>query len=110
MRILALNIRSTTEAPVAFQFDTPKQVEFAWNWIVVKDRLADFSYRPSSEGVNEDRAMLSSYLSTFRTTGVFVPLETATIVRLVENFWGADLNRTLYPLIIETDDAKEDSS
>lgn len=99
MRILAVNRKLTTEADVAFLFDTPAQIRAAWRWLIENDRLHSFSYRPKSEGVNEDRAFLQQYLSDYRLTKVYMPVETATIVRLVEGLFGADLHRTIYDVV-----------
>lgn len=99
MRILAVNAKLTSETDVAFLFNTPSQVRAAWRWLIENDRLGSFSYRPRSEGVDEDRAFLEQYLSEYRLTKVYVPLEWDAIVRLIENFFGADLDRKIYDVI-----------
>lgn len=99
MRILAVNRKLTTETDVAFLFDTPAQIRAAWGWLIENDRFHSFSYRPKSEGVNEDRAFLQQYLSDYRITKVYMPLESATIVRLIEEFFEADRDRTIYNVV-----------
>lgn len=99
MRILAVNAKLTTETDAAVLFNTPAAVRAAWRWIVENDRLGFFSYRPRSEGVNEDRAFLQQYLLEYRLTKVFIPLEAATIERLIGGFFGADLDYKIYDVI-----------
>lgn len=99
MRILAVNAKLTTETDAAVLFNTPAAVRAAWRWIIENDRLGCFSYRPRSEGVNEDRAFLQQYLLDYRLTKVFIPLEAATIERLIGGFFGADLDYKIYDVI-----------
>ncbi|KRF04300.1 hypothetical protein ASH00_14440 [Arthrobacter sp. Soil782] len=99
MRILAVNRKLTTETDVAFLFDTHAQIRAAWRWLIENDRLHSFSYRPKSEGPDLNRLFLEQYLIDYRLTKVFVPLETTTIVELVQNFYGADLDRTIYNVV-----------
>ncbi|GAA2173534.1 hypothetical protein GCM10009784_08220 [Arthrobacter parietis] len=46
-----------------------------------------------------DRAFLKQYLSEYRITKVYMPLESATIMRIIEGFFGVDLDRTIYDVI-----------
>jgi hypothetical protein len=62
MKILNINARSVGQVEIALPFETDVQVVRALEYLVSRGHLSEFSYRPESDGEDEDRALLASYL------------------------------------------------
>ena len=100
MKILNINRRSVGQVEIALPFETDEQVIAAWNYIFVDNhRMLDFSYRPDSEGINEDRAFIEGFLEGQRG-GNAMPVPAADKVRsLISKLWGADLSCDIRELV-----------
>ena len=100
MKILNVNRRSVGQVEIALPFETDEQVIAAWNYIFVANRrMLDFSYRPGSEGEDEDRAFIDAFLSSQRSDSPVPSPGAATIRRLIPKIWGAELNYDIRELL-----------
>ncbi|HEX9087755.1 MAG TPA: hypothetical protein VF867_09535 [Arthrobacter sp.] len=100
MKILNINARQTNQTDVALPFETDRQVCRAWEYLVSRGHLDDFSYRPASEGEDEDRAFIADFLRR-RAAGECQDggPEADEIRRLISKLWGAELNYDIRELL-----------
>jgi hypothetical protein len=99
MKILNINRRATNEIDVALPFEGDAHVLAAWEYIMDNRRADDFSYRPSSEGEDPDRAWMDQYLSN-RRAGTPQPFPNADQVRrIVPKIWQAEMNHDIRDLV-----------
>lgn len=100
MKILNINSRTVGQVEIALPFETDKQVVRALEYLVSTGHLGDFSYRPESDGEDEDRALLASYLRR-RRAGECMDggPEADEIRRVIPKIWGAELNYDIRELI-----------
>lgn len=100
MKILNINARSVGQVEIALPFETDEQVSFAWDYIFVVNRgMLDFSYRPTSEGEDKDRAFIDEFLSSQRSDHPLSSPDAATIRRTIPKLWGAELNYDIRELL-----------
>lgn len=99
MKILNINRRATNEIDVALPYETDAQVTAAWAYLVEHGTFFDFSYRPTSEGEDGDRAYIYAYLKFLRS-GEPLPAPTAEqIRRLIPKIWQAEMSYDIRELI-----------
>lgn len=78
MKIVNINPRYVGQVEIALLFETDRRMYRAFEYLVSRGHLDDFSYRPETEGEDEDRALIAVYLHR-RNSG---------------NTWTADLKPT----------------
>lgn len=100
MKILNINRRTVNQVEIALPFETDEQVSYAWTYLfVMHTNMLDFSYRPLSEGEDEDRAFIDAFLEGQRS-GTLMPLPDAeTIRRLLPKVFQAELAFDIRELI-----------
>lgn len=100
MKILNINARQTNQTDVALPFETDRQVCRAWEYLLSRGHLNDFSYRPESEGEDKDRAFIAD-LRRRRAAGECMDggPEADEIRRLISKLWGADLSYDIRELL-----------
>jgi hypothetical protein len=99
MKILNINRRSVGQVEIALPFETDAHVSRAWEYLVAGRHLGDFSYRPGSDGEDEDRAFIASYLRRRHEGECLEPPEPDQIRRAIPKIWGAELNYDIRELI-----------
>jgi hypothetical protein len=92
MKIININRRSVGQTEVALPFETDRQVRAAWEYLVAGLHLADFSYRPESEGEDQERANIASYLLSRHRGDCVESPEADQIRRMIPKIWGAELD------------------
>lgn len=103
MKIININRRSAGQTEVALPFETDQQVLAAWEYLVAGRHLADFSYRPSSEGEDKDRAYIESYLLARRRGECVESPDADQLRQMIPKIWGAELNFDIRELLIRKD-------
>jgi hypothetical protein len=98
MKILNINRRSVGQVEIALPFETDVQVGRAWEYLVSGGHLGDFSYRPESEGEDEDRA-IASYLRRRAAGECMEGPESDEIRRIIPKIWQAELSYDIRELI-----------
>lgn len=100
MKILNINRRSVGQVEIALPFETDVQVGRAWEYLVSKGHLGDFTYRPETEGEDKDRALIADYLRR-RRNGECMDggPEADEIRRAIPKIWGAELNYDIRELL-----------
>jgi hypothetical protein len=99
MKILNINRRSVGQVEIALPFETDVQVRHAWEYLVAGRHIGDFSYRPESEGEDEDRSFIASYLRRRQEGECMEPPEADQIRRAIPKIWGAELNYDIRELL-----------
>ncbi|WP_230854494.1 hypothetical protein [Arthrobacter terrae] len=99
MKILNINHRAVGQVEIALPFETDEQVGRAWEYLVACRHLADFSYRPDSEGEDEDRAFIASYLRRRHGGECMEGPESDEIRRIIPKIWQAELSFDIRELI-----------
>lgn len=92
MKIININRRATNEIDVALPFETDAHVLAAWDYIIANRRVEDFSYRPDSEGEDQDRAYIDQYLQRHRSGTPQARPDADHIRRLIPKIWQAEMN------------------
>lgn len=99
MKILNINRRSVGQAEVALPFETDEQVSRAWEYLVARGHLGDFSYRPDSEGYDGDRAFIADYLRARHGGECVEPPEPDQIRRAIPKIWQAEMDHDIRELL-----------
>lgn len=99
MKIININRRSVGQTEIALPFETDHQVQAAWEYLVAGRHLADFSYRPESEGEDQDRAGIASYLLARHSGECVKSPEAERLRQMIPKIWGAELNFDIRELI-----------
>jgi hypothetical protein len=100
MKILNINRRTVDQAEIALPFETDEQVRAAWNHIFVKNRrMLDYSYRPASEGEDQDRAFIEAFLESQRGDNPKPTPGANQIRRVLPKVWQAELSYDIRELI-----------
>lgn len=99
MKILNINRRATNEIDVALPFETDAHVTAAWEYLAANRHRWDFSFRPESEGEDEDRAFIESYLRRRHEGECMESPEADQIRRIIPKIWQAELSYDIRELV-----------